>query len=92
MGVLPRYKPLTQGEVKMGFGCNLICSVSEVQAFVSEYFGTWQGTDIERIMRYYSDDVSLVFAGTTMAGKEAVENQFLACFSIVVTQSLEPNP
>ena len=54
--------------------------MSEVQAFVSEYFDAWQGTDIERIMRYYSDDVSLVLAGTTMAGKEAVENQFVRPF------------
>jgi steroid delta-isomerase-like uncharacterized protein len=57
-----------------------ISSVSEVQAFISEYFGAWQGTDLERIMRYYSDDVSLVFAGTMMAGKEAVENQFVRPF------------
>jgi steroid delta-isomerase-like uncharacterized protein len=58
-----------------------ISSISDVQAFVSEYFRAWQGTDIERIMRYYSDDVLLVFAGTTiMAGKEAVENQFVRPF------------
>lgn len=57
-----------------------ISSVSEVQAFISEYFAAWQGTDVERIMRYYSDDVSLVFAGTAMSGKEAVENQFVRPF------------
>jgi uncharacterized protein (TIGR02246 family) len=57
-----------------------ISSASEVQAFISEYFRAWQGTDIERIMGYYSDDVLLVFAGTTMAGKEAVESQFVRPF------------
>jgi len=57
-----------------------ISSITDVQAFVSEYFRAWQGTDIECIMRYYSDDVSLVFAGTTMAGKEVVENQFVRPF------------
>lgn len=57
-----------------------ISSTSEVQAFLSEYFGAWQETDIERIMSYYSDNVLLVFAGTTMAGKEAVENQFVRPF------------
>lgn len=58
----------------------VISSVNEAQAFVSEYFDAWRGTDVERIMGYYSDDVSLVFAGTTMAGKEAVENQFVRPF------------
>ena len=57
-----------------------ISSISEVQAFLSEYFVAWQGTDIDRIMRYYSDNVLLVFAGTTMAGKAAVENQFVRPF------------
>jgi ketosteroid isomerase-like protein len=36
-----------------------ISSVNEVQAFFSEYFGAWQGTDIDRIMCYYADGVSL---------------------------------
>jgi uncharacterized protein (TIGR02246 family) len=58
-----------------------ISSTIGVQAFVSEYFAAWQGTDIERIMRYYSDDVLLVFAGTIMAGKAAVENQFVRPFT-----------
>jgi steroid delta-isomerase-like uncharacterized protein len=57
-----------------------ILSVSEVQAFFAEYFGAWQGTDIDHIMRYYADGVSLVLAGTTMDGKEAVESQFVRPF------------
>lgn len=57
-----------------------ISSTSDVQAFFDEYFGAWQGTDIERIMSYYSDDVSLVLAGTVMTGKDAVENQFVRPF------------
>src|SRR5438309_1473717 len=57
-----------------------ISSAIEVQAFVSEYFEAWQGTDIDRIMRYYSDDVTLVLAGEMIAGKEAVENQFVRPF------------
>lgn len=58
----------------------VISSANEVQAFVSEYFEAWRGTDIERIMRYYSDEISLVLAGQTMTGKEAVENQFVRPF------------
>lgn len=57
-----------------------ISSPSEVQAFFSEYFGAWQGTDINRIMSYYSDDVTLVLAGTVMDGKDAVESQFVRPF------------
>ena len=58
----------------------LISSPSEVRAFFSEYLGAWQGTDIERIMGYYSDRISLVLAGTMMNGKEAVEHQFVRPF------------
>lgn len=57
-----------------------ISSTSEVQAFFSEYFGAWQGTDIDRIMSYYANGVSLVLAGTTIDGKDAVENQFVRPF------------
>ena len=57
-----------------------VSSVSEVQALFSEYFAAWQGTDIERIMRYYADDVSLVLAGSAMDGKDAVESQFVRPF------------
>jgi steroid delta-isomerase-like uncharacterized protein len=57
-----------------------ISSVSEVRSFFSEYFNAWQGTDIDRIMRYYADGVSLVLAGTTMDGKDAVEGQFVRPF------------
>jgi steroid delta-isomerase-like uncharacterized protein len=57
-----------------------ISSANEVQAFIAEYFGAWQGTDVDRIMGYYTDDVVLVFAGTAMHGKEAVENDFVRPF------------
>jgi steroid delta-isomerase-like uncharacterized protein len=57
-----------------------ISSVSDVQAFFAEYFAAWQGTDVDRIMSYYSDNVSVVLAGTIMDGKEAVENQFVRPF------------
>jgi len=57
-----------------------ISSVSDVQAFFTEYFGAWQGTDIGHIMSYYADGVSLVLAGTAMDGKDAVESQFVRPF------------
>jgi steroid delta-isomerase-like uncharacterized protein len=58
----------------------VISSPSEVRAFISEYFGAWQGTDVERIMSYYSDDVSLVLAGKNMDGKDTVEREFVRPF------------
>ena len=57
-----------------------ISSANQVQSFIAEYFGVWQGTDVARIMSYYTDDVVLVFAGTAMNGKEAVENNFVRPF------------
>ena len=57
-----------------------ISNVSDVQAFITEYFGAWEGTDIERIMGYYADDVLLLFAGTPMSGKQAVEDNFVRPF------------
>ena len=59
-----------------------ISSISDVQAFFTEYFGAWQGTDIDNIMRYYADGVSLVLAGTTMDGKDTVENRFVRPFVV----------
>src|SRR5205823_2861577 len=55
-------------------------SANDVQTFFSDYFDAWKGTDIDRIMRYYADGVSLVLAGTTMDGKDAVEQQFVRPF------------
>ena len=57
-----------------------ISSITDVRAFIAEYFGAWQGTDIDRIMDYYADEVSLVFAGTNMDGKDAVETNFVRPF------------
>jgi hypothetical protein len=34
-------------------------SVNEVEAFINEYFGVWQGTDEDLIMSYYSENVAL---------------------------------
>jgi predicted ester cyclase len=57
-------------------------SVTEVEAFINGYFRAWQGTDEERILSYYSDDVSLQIPGATMNGKAAVRDQFVHPFII----------
>jgi cytochrome c peroxidase len=55
-------------------------SVSDVESFVREYFGAWQGTDEERIMSYYAENVMLRLPGTLMEGKAAVREQFVRPF------------
>lgn len=57
-----------------------LASVNEVEAFINEYFGVWQGTDEDRIMSYYSEDVALQIPGTLMQGKTAVREQFVRPF------------
>jgi steroid delta-isomerase-like uncharacterized protein len=57
-----------------------VASVTEVEAFINEYFRAWQGTDEERILSYYSDDISLQIPGATMKGKAAVRDQFVHPF------------
>jgi predicted ester cyclase len=57
-----------------------IASVNDVEAFINEYFGVWQGTDEDRIMSYYSEDVVLEIPGALMKGKTAVREQFVRPF------------
>ena len=57
-----------------------VAHAPEVRAFVEEYFRAWQGTDEDRILSYYSDDVLLQIPGTTMNGKTAVRDQFVRPF------------
>src|ERR1051325_6633748 len=56
-------------------------SVSDVESFIKEYYDAWSGTDLDRIMSYYSDDVVLQIPRLLMEGKEAVRNQFARPFT-----------
>ena len=40
-----------------------LASVTDVQAFIDEYFGAWQGTDEDRILSYYTENVALQIPG-----------------------------
>jgi len=55
-------------------------SAEDVQSFINEYFLAWEGTDIDHIMSYYSEDVVLQIPGTLMEGSEAVREQFVRPF------------
>lgn len=55
-------------------------SVADIRAFIEDYFRAWQGTDEERILSYYADDVSVVIPGMVMEGKAALRDQFVRPF------------
>src|SRR4029453_7370160 len=56
-------------------------TVFDVESFIHEYYDAWSGTDLDRIMSYYTDDVVLQIPGLLMEGNEAVRNQFARPFS-----------
>jgi PAS domain S-box-containing protein len=47
---------------------------------INEYYGAWGGTDEDRIMSYYAENVALQIPGALMEGKEAVRDQFVRPF------------
>src|SRR6185295_10320196 len=55
-------------------------TVVEVESFIKEYYDAWGGTDEDRIMSYYADDVSLQIPGALMQGQEAVRQEFVRPF------------
>jgi steroid delta-isomerase-like uncharacterized protein len=57
-----------------------LASVSDVESFINEYFGVWQGTDEDRIMSYYAESVAIQIPGRRMEGKTAVREQFVRPF------------
>jgi len=52
----------------------------EVRAFIQEYFDAWKGTDEEKILAYYADDVVLRLPTGTLEGKAAVRDNFVRPF------------
>jgi len=47
---------------------------------MDEYFRAWEGTDEERILSYYSDDVTVAIPGLLIEGKAALRDQFVRPF------------
>src|SRR3954451_16584066 len=56
---------LRSKEVSMATSTAL-ASVIDVESFINEYFGVWQGTDEDRIMSYYAENVAIQFPGRFM--------------------------
>jgi PAS domain S-box-containing protein len=55
-------------------------SDADVESFMIEYYGAWQGTDEDRIMSYYAENVTVQIPGTLMQGRSAVREQFVRPF------------
>ena len=41
-------------------------------SFVVEYYAAWSGTDEDRIMSYYAENVTIQFPGSFMQGHSAM--------------------
>ena len=50
-------------------------SAFDVESFLHEYYDAWSGTDLDRIMSYYTEDVVLQIPGLLVEGSEAVREQ-----------------
>src|SRR5579872_229222 len=53
---------------------------ADVRAFLQEYFDAWKGTDEDKILAYYSDDVVIRLPTGTLEGKLAVRDSFVRPF------------
>jgi steroid delta-isomerase-like uncharacterized protein len=51
-----------------------------VRDFLQAYFDAWKGTDLDRILAYYSDDVMIQLPTGTLNGKPAVREHFVQPF------------
>jgi PAS domain S-box-containing protein len=57
-----------------------IRSIADIESFIHEYYDAWGGTDEERIMSYYAEDVTVQIPGSLMQGKAALREQFVRPF------------
>ena len=55
-------------------------SVIDIESFMIEYYAAWGGTDVDRIMSYYAENVTVQIPGSLMQGKSAVREQFVRPF------------
>src|SRR5215470_10039103 len=55
-------------------------SVPDVESFILEYYDAWHGTDEDRILSYYADDVTVQIPGSLIQGKTALREQFVRPF------------
>ena len=56
-------------------------TVADVESFIHEYYDAWGGTNFDRIMSYYAENIALQMPGLLMEGKDAVRDQFVVPFT-----------
>jgi ketosteroid isomerase-like protein len=47
---------------------NALDSAGDIESFIYEYFDAWGGTDEDRIMSYYAENVTVLFPGSSCRG------------------------
>lgn len=57
-----------------------LSSIVDVEAFIKEYYNAWSGTDLDLIMSYYAENVTVQIPGALIEGQEAVRDQFVRPF------------
>jgi PAS domain S-box-containing protein len=55
-------------------------SAIDIESFMIEYYAAWGGTDEDRIMSYYAENVTIQIPGSLMQGHSAVREQFVRPF------------
>jgi PAS domain S-box-containing protein len=55
-------------------------SAVDIESFMIEYYAAWGGTDEDRIMSYYAENVTVQIPGSLMQGHSAVREQFVRPF------------
>ena len=60
--------------------CDALASVSDVRAFIDEYYSAWHGIDEDHILSYYAEAVSVELPGMLINGKAALRDQFVRPF------------
>jgi ketosteroid isomerase-like protein len=58
-----------------------LAAVEDVRVFIQEYFDAWKGTDEDKILTFYSNDVVIHLPNGTLEGKTAVRDNFVRPFT-----------
>jgi len=64
----------------MGATVTALRTAVDIESFMIEYYAAWGGTDEDRIMSYYAENVKIQIPGGLMQGHSAVREQFVRPF------------
>ena len=65
-----------EGEVM----ADVLASVSDVRAFIDQYYRAWGSTDEEHILSYYAETVSVELPGMLIKGRAELRDRFVRPF------------